>query len=379
MEAKTRKIRKILIIFVGIALIAVLALFFLIQRNVIQPIFRLKKIVGRIASGELKANSAGSTGSRDEFFELEQAMLSLAADLRTVFQADTLDWGVVAEAVRKVEEMTQRYEEALERVALRCKDLFTSSEELTTVSSKLQSSSEDTALQSTAVSSSTEEVSTSVQSMAISMDQMSESIKEISRNTNEGREIAQRAVELSTDTNAAVHSLGENSEEIGKVIQLISSIAGQTNLLALNATIEAARAGDAGKGFAVVANEVKDLAGETGKATEEISSKVSRVQINVQKAVESAGKIKNIIEKISDMHTSVAYAIDEQTAMTAEITCSVADAASSTKEIASNVTQVSQAAELSNDGAAQTRKAAQNLMDLASEMENMVNEIRRQQ
>jgi methyl-accepting chemotaxis protein len=378
-EKQTHRIRKFLFSFLGVAVAAVILLFFLIQRNVIEPIVRLKLIIGKIACGDLSQSKEGTSGSHDEFFELEQAMLGLASDLRAVFCSDVLDWAIVAEAARKVEEMTARYQDALERVALRCKDLFASSENLTTVSSQLESSAEETALQSTAVSAATEEVSTSIQTMAISMDQMSESIKEISRNTNQGREIALQAVELATDTNTAVDDLGVNSDEIGKVIQLISSVAGQTNLLALNATIEAARAGDAGKGFAVVANEVKDLAGETARATEEISSKISKVQVNVEKVVHSADKIKTIIQQISDMQTSVACAIDEQTAMTAEISRSVADAASSTKEIARNVTHVSQSAELSNNGAGQTRQSATKLMDLASDMEEMINEIRRQQ
>jgi methyl-accepting chemotaxis protein len=371
-------LRSVLICFLGVSTILVSILIFLIQRF-IRPISHLEQAVERLAQGDLDEKSSQSLRAGDEFFKLEVAIAGLAGNLRSVFQTTSLNWHIVAEATRKVEGMAERYQGALERVADRCGDLFSSSEGLTAVSTQLEFSAEETALQSTAVSSATEEVSVSVQTMAISMDQMTESIKEISRNTNQGREIALQAVELASDTNSEISDLGMNSGEIGKVVKLISAVAAQTNLLALNATIEAARAGDAGRGFAVVANEVKELAGETARATEEISTKISRVQVNVQKVVVSAAKIQGIIEQISDMQTSVAVAIDEQTAMTAEITRSVADAASSTKEIAKNVTHVSQSAELSNNGAAQTRKAAGRLMELASEMQSMVDGIRTDQ
>jgi len=369
--------RLVLIGFLGLVLLVVVILLFLIYR-LFRPIFHLERVVGKLAQGNLDEPVAQGLATKDEFFKLEATILGLVEELRTLFCTGQLDWNAIAETSAKVEEMTRTYHEALERVALRCSDLFSSSEGLTAVSSQLELSAEETALQSTAVSSATEEVSVSVQTMAVSMDQMTESIKEIARNTNQGRGIARQAVELASETNAVVSDLGVNSEEIGKVIKLISSVAEQTNLLALNATIEAARAGDAGRGFAVVANEVKELAGETARATEEISSKISSVQTNVDKVVDSSGQIRGIIEEINDMQTSVAVAIDQQTAMTAEITRSVADAASATKEIARNVTNVSQSAELSNSGAGQTRKAAGRLMELASEMQTMVDEIRKE-
>ena len=166
--------------------------------------------------------------------------------------------------------------------------------------------------------------------------------------------------------------LGESSAEIGQVIKVITSIAQQTNLLALNATIEAARAGEAGKGFAVVANEVKELAKETAKATEDISQKIEAIQTDTGGAVEAIGRISDIINQVNDIQGTIASAVEEQTATTNEIGRNVAEAATGTTDISNNVAEVAQIAKGASEGAHDTLTASQQLARMAAELQQLV-------
>ncbi|MFM7842763.1 MAG: methyl-accepting chemotaxis protein, partial [Planctomycetota bacterium] len=177
-------------------------------------------------------------------------------------------------------------------------------------------------------------------------------------------------------TNSTVSKLGESSAEIGNVIKVITSIAQQTNLLALNATIEAARAGTAGMGFAVVANEVKELAKQTAKATEDIGRKIDAIQTDTKEAVDAIGQIGEIISHINEIQSSIASAVEQQTATTSEISRSVNEAALGSREIASNVTGVAQAARGTAEAAANTRGSADELSHLAHEMQNLLAKIK---
>src|SRR5579884_3876613 len=171
------------------------------------------------------------------------------------------------------------------------------------------------------------------------------SIREISKSANEAALIASRAVTTADATNKTVARLGDSSLEIGKVIKVITSIAQQTNLLALNATIEAARAGEAGKGFAVVANEVKELAKETARATEDIGQKIEAIQHDTRVSVDAIAQIGNIIKEINDISNNIAAAVEEQTVTTNEISRNVTEAANGTTDIASNIAGVATAAQ----------------------------------
>src|SRR5262245_25000627 len=205
--------------------------------------------------------------------------------------------------------------------------LASSALELTAVSQQMAANSEETAAQAGVVSAAAEQVSCNVGTVASAAEEMGASIKEIARNTNEAARVATSAVKVAEKTNATVTKLGESSAEIGNVVKVITSIAQQTNLLALNATIEAARAGEAGKGFAVVANEVKELAKQTAKATEDIGRRIEAIQGDTHGAVEAIGQISKIINQINDIQNTIASAVEEQTATTGEISRNVAEAA----------------------------------------------------
>ena len=253
--------------------------------------------------------------------------------------------------------------------------LASAAQELTSVSQQMASNSEETATQASVVSAAAEQVSRNVETVASATEQMGASIHEIAKSANEAARVATAAVKVAEKTNATVSKLGESSTEIGNVIKVITSIAQQTNLLALNATIEAARAGEAGKGFAVVANEVKELAKQTAKATEDIGGKIEAIQTDTKSAVEAIAQIGRIIGQINDMQSTIASAVEEQTATTAEISRNVGEAALGSREIAQNVMGVAQAAHSTTAGAANTKSAAEELARMAVELQHLVNKL----
>ena len=256
-------------------------------------------------------------------------------------------------------------------VSQNASSLGSASEELTANSQQMVNNAEETAAQAGVVSAAAEQVSKNVQTVATGTEEMSASIKEIAKNAHDAAKVATTAVEAAMTTNATITKLGLSSAEIGKVIEVITSIAQQTNLLALNATIEAARAGEAGKGFAVVANEVKELAKETAKATEDISKQIETIQADTKSAVAAISEISTVIGKISDYQNTIASAVEEQTATTNEIARNVAEAAKGSTEIAQNITGVAQAAKSTMAGANDTQKASAELSRMAADLQRL--------
>ncbi len=250
-----------------------------------------------------------------------------------------------------------------------------SAEELSSVSQQLTTNAGETAQQANAASSTSEQVSANVNVVAASSEEMMASIREISKSATEAARVAKAAVTIAETTSQTIHQLGMSSSEIGKVIKVITSIAQQTNLLALNATIEAARAGEAGKGFAVVANEVKELAKETARATEEIGQKIEAIQTDTQAAVKAIGEVSQIITQVNDISNVIASAVEEQTATTTEIGRNVTEAAMGTNEIASSISGVAKSAQLTMDGAADTQTSAKSLSEMASNLQQLARRV----
>jgi len=263
----------------------------------------------------------------------------------------------------------------MHQVAETAVNIASAAEELTAVSQQMSANAEETAAQTKVVASATLSVSQNLQTVATGAEEMGASIKEIAKNATEAARVATSAVKVAETANTTVTKLGDSSTEIGQVIKVITSIAQQTNLLALNATIEAARAGEAGKGFAVVANEVKELAKETAKATEDISRKIEAIQTDTKAAVDAIGTISEVINQINGISSTIATAVEEQNATTNEMSRNVSEAARGSGEITSNISGVSEAAASTTRGANDTQKAAEQLVETARVLKELVSKF----
>jgi methyl-accepting chemotaxis protein len=383
-----------------------------VTRSVTLPMTSLLEHVARLRRGELLSRCRELGG--DEMGQLAADLNSMADDLKTTSDNERVSRAFAQDEkeglqtkvdllLRVVQEVAQgdltqvvqvKGEDAVGQlgegvdkligdlnqnmtaIAHNAQALAASSEELTSSSQRMAANSEETSAQAATVSEAADQVSRSVQTVATGADEMTASIKEIAKNAQEATRVATSAVRVAEVTSETIAKLGDSSLEIGKVVKVITSIAEQTNLLALNATIEAARAGEAGKGFAVVANEVKELAKATAKATEDISRKIDVIQGDTNQAVKAIKEIRAIIGQINDISTTIASAVEEQTATTNEIGRNVQEAARGTINIAQNITGVAESARSTASGASETQLAAAALSQMAADLQRMVSQFR---
>ncbi|SNY44418.1 methyl-accepting chemotaxis protein [Paractinoplanes atraurantiacus] len=264
---------------------------------------------------------------------------------------------------------------AFHRISDHSRTLAGASHELTAASGRIADAAAGASEQSDRVASAAEEVSHSVQTVAAGTEQMNAAIREISGSASQAAGVAASGVDSAREAGETIGQLSQSSAEIGEVVKLITSIAEQTNLLALNATIEAARAGESGKGFAVVASEVKDLAQETAKATESIAARVTAIQHDTTAAIGAIDRITGIIGQVNEHSTTIAAAVEEQTATTAEMGRNITEAATGSGEIAEGVSGVATSAQVTKDGVAEAQETAENLELMSRELQEIVDQF----
>ncbi|MGU3495402.1 methyl-accepting chemotaxis protein [Xanthobacteraceae bacterium A53D] len=365
--ARTQTIIYALVLVVALAI--ALAGLLVVIRRVVRPMTRLTGVMEKVAAGDLSVDVPDTT-RHDEIGSMAKTLLvfkdSLARNAEMERAATSAREQAEDDRRRAMHDLAEKFEVAVGSIVGGVADasgaLFATAQQMTDAAEKASN-------QSTAVAAAAEEASTNVVMVASSAEELGASVDEISRQVAQSASLSSTAVAQASKTGEVMRELSGAASRIGDVIALINSIAGQTNLLALNATIEAARAGDAGKGFAVVASEVKELATQTGKATEEISAQIAAIQSATQDAVQVIEGVSLQIGQMSDVATGISAAVEQQGIATREIVRNVDQAATGTNAVTTHISDVARTAQETGVAASHVLDASSALTEQAKRLE----------
>ena len=352
-----------------VASLAMLVSYFLTRNGIVRPLKASITTMNRLAQGDLSVETPEPL-RRDEIGEIMMALVAFKATGLEVerMRADRVATDQHAAEQRRADmiRLADGFENTVGEIV---ETVSSASSELETFASTLTATAERAQGVTTMVATASEKASSNVQSVASATEELTSSVNEISRQVQESARMASEAVGQARTTNDRVGELSKAAARIGDVVELINTIAGQTNLLALNATIEAARAGEAGRGFAVVASEVKALAEQTAKATGEIGQQITGIQAATQDSVNAIKEISGTIERLSEISSTIAAAVEEQGAATQEISRNVQQAAQGTQQVSSNITDVQR-------GASETGSASSHVLTAAKSLSGDSNRLK---
>jgi methyl-accepting chemotaxis protein len=369
-----------MVVAFAIAFLVMCALSLWIGRSISKALSAMVAAMTKLAAGDVKVTAPG-LGRRDEIGEMADAVEVFKNNMIETerMRAEQAEAEKLQAERRKAEmrQLADAFEGAVGEIV---ETVSQASTELEASATTLTSSAKRSQEVTTTVAAASEQASANVQSVATATEELSSSVNEISRQVQESARMAGEAVGQARTTNDRVGELSKAAGRIGDVVELINTIAGQTNLLALNATIEAARAGEAGRGFAVVASEVKALAEQTAKATGEISQQISGIQSATEDSVSAIREISGTIERLSEISSTIAAAVEEQGAATQEISRNVMQAAQGTQQVSDNIVDVQRGAGETGSASSQVLSAAQMLSGdsnrLKVEVEKFLSSVR---